>query len=224
MPLRFAPDGAEHLRQWASRHEREAIAVALPPLADRPGGRLHATPALAHACGPAGALGKAARRFVGPHCFPVRALLLDKRPGHNWAVGWHQDRTIAVRERIETAGYGRWSIKDGVPHVEPPARILQAMVTLRLHLDDVDVDVDNAPLLIAPGSHTAGRIDEKDVDATVAALGVSACLADAADIWAYATLILHTSQPARRLFSRRVLQVDFADRPLPGGLRWRGFG
>jgi len=48
----------------------------------------------------------------------VQAILFDKTPDANWKVAWHQDLTIPVEARIETAGFGPWSGKDGVPHVQ----------------------------------------------------------------------------------------------------------
>ncbi|HEV8390676.1 MAG TPA: phytanoyl-CoA dioxygenase, partial [Dongiaceae bacterium] len=86
---------------------------------------------------------------MGAAARPVRAVLFDKNADANWSAGWHQDRTIAVRARLETEGYGPWSVKGGAVHVEPPFDILRGMVTMRAHLDDCDED--NAPLLIAPG-------------------------------------------------------------------------
>src|SRR5690606_38061920 len=57
--------------------------------------------------------------ILGPKAFAVRGILFDKNPQVNWAVAWHQDCAIAVQDKIETAGFGPWSIKAGVPHVEP---------------------------------------------------------------------------------------------------------
>ena len=94
------------------------------------------------------------------------------------------------------------------------------MVTLRVHLDDVPAT--NAPLLIAPGSHRYGRIQEQAVAAVVARCGIATCLAKAGDIWAYATPILHASSVATTPAHRRVLQVDFSADALPGGLEWLG--
>ena len=71
---------------------------------------------------------------IGTGAFATRALLFDKLPRANWLVAWHQDLTIAVRERLDIEGFGAWTIKDGVPHVQPPLGILQNMLTLRLHL------------------------------------------------------------------------------------------
>jgi hypothetical protein len=50
-------------------------------------------------------------QLLGPHFFPVRGILFDKIPDANWKVPWHQDLTIAVREKIEVEGFGPWSVK-----------------------------------------------------------------------------------------------------------------
>jgi ectoine hydroxylase-related dioxygenase (phytanoyl-CoA dioxygenase family) len=146
--------------------------------------------------------------------------MFDKSLETNWALGWHQDRTISVRARIEVDGYGPWTVKAGSVHVEPPFSIIRQMITLRLHLDDVDQD--NAPLLIAPGSHNIGRIPASEIETTVTQLGSHPCLAKAGDVWAYSTGILHASDKAARPRRRRVLQVDFSAENLPGGLEWLG--
>ena len=44
--------------------------------------------------------------------------------------------SIAVAERREAPGFRGWSVKQGVLHVQPPADILEGMLTLRLHLSD----------------------------------------------------------------------------------------
>lgn len=152
----------------------------------------------------------------------VRAVVFDKSPAVNWALGWHQDRTIAVRRRIEMPGFGPWTVKQGQHHVEPPFALIENMVTLRVHLDDVPQD--NTPLLIAPGSHRLGRLSEATIDATVSRCGSFACQAERGDIWGYATPILHASAAARRPARRRVLQIDFSGDDLPGALEWLGVG
>ena len=69
-------------------------------------------------------------------CFAVRGILFNKTPDSNWKVVWHQDRTIAVRERKDAAHFGPWSVKAGVLHVQPPAAVMAKMVAIRLHLDE----------------------------------------------------------------------------------------
>lgn len=61
---------------------------------------------------------------LGERCFAVRGILFDKTPAANWKVVWHQDLSIAVRERRDVDEFGPWSLKEGVPHVQPPVEIL----------------------------------------------------------------------------------------------------
>ena len=147
-------------------------------------------------------------------------MLFDKTPAANWALGWHQDRTVAARARHDLAGWGPWSIKAGLHHVEPPFALIERMVTLRIHLDPVPTD--NAPLLIAPGSHRLGRVPEAGVDAAVTRCGSATCLADRGDIWVYATPILHASGVSKGHARRRVLQIDYSADMLPVPLEWLG--
>lgn len=197
----------------------QGVAADLP--ADRAGIRLHGIVALADMLGP-DALGGEAARLLGTKARPVRAILFDKSAATNWSLGWHQDRTIAVRERIDMPGFGPWSVKSGMTHVEPPFALIERMVTIRIHLDPVPAD--NAPLLVAPGSHRLGRIAEADLESVVARCGTAACLADAGDVWIYATPIVHASAASARTGHRRVLQIDYSADPLPGGLEWLGIG
>lgn len=187
--------------------------------AGRPGVRIGNLPELRPMLAANGAIGSVAASLIGAGARLVRAILFDKSEAANWALGWHQDRIIAVAERVEVDGFQHWNRKAGVLHVEPPLAILQSMVTLRIHLDPVDRD--NAPLLIAPGSHRLGRIPEAEINGAVRRYGSHGCLADRGDIWAYATLVLHASEAARRPRRRRVLQVDYLGSALPGGLRVR---
>jgi hypothetical protein len=196
------------------------IHAALPPFpVGRAGLRLFGLDLKRDCLETGGAIGRLAESCL-PGARPVRATLFDKSDQANWAVGWHQDRTISVADRREVKGFGPWTIKDGVQHVAPPFELLARMITLRIHLDDVGAD--NAPLQIAVGSHRLGRIAEKDVDAVVRHCGIETCLAVAGDVWAYATPILHASQRAAKPVHRRVLQVDYSADSLPGGLRWIG--
>ncbi len=117
-------------------------------------------------------------------------------------------------------GFGPWTIKGGMQHVAPPFDLLTRMVTLRVHIDDVPAT--NAPLLIAPGSHTDGRIPVDAINEVVLRRGIRVCIAEAGDVWLYATPILHASEAATMPVHRRVLQIDFAAEELPGGLDWLG--
>src|SRR6476620_8795540 len=76
------------------------------------------------------------RPFLSGEPVPVRAIFFDKTADKNWLVPWHQDLNIAVAEKHEIPGWGPWSVKEGLPHVRPPAECLADMLTVRLHLDD----------------------------------------------------------------------------------------
>lgn len=165
-------------------------------------------------------IGSIAASVLGPASRPVRAILFNKTASTNWSLGWHQDRTICVKQRKTVEGFGPWTIKGGMHHVAPPFDILARMVTVRVHMDDVPAT--NAPLLIAPGSHTEGRVPVEAIEAVVRRRGMQACIADAGDAWLYATPILHASEAACDPTHRRVLQLDFAAEELPGGLEWLG--
>lgn len=216
----FATYGA-HRFKGALKPCIDALDAALSVLPqDEAGLRLHGIEALAPMLLQDGCMGAVAASVLGATTRPVRAILFNKSPETNWSLGWHQDRTICVRQKIEAPGFGPWTVKRGMIHVAPPFDLLARMVTLRAHLDDVPAT--NAPLLIAPGSHKYGRVAVADVDRVIELCGSASCLAEAGDIWLYATPIIHASEKASMPTSRRVLQVDFAAEDLPCGLEWLG--
>ena len=219
--LDFSDDGATVFRASLAREQLRVVEAALSDLpCYRAGIRLQGIDDLARAFEAAEPAARCAASVLGPDCRPVRAILFDKTPARNWSLAWHQDRTVAVKERIEVAGFGPWSVKNGMPHVEPPIALLARMATLRIHMDAVPAT--NAPLLIARGSHRLGRIAASEVAEVVRRCGTIACLAEPGDVWVYATAILHASEAAATPSRRRVLQVDFAVEELPGGLEWLG--
>jgi len=89
-----------------------------------------------------------ANAVLGERCFAVRGILFNKTPDSNWKVVWHQDRTIAVRERKDAALFGPWSMKAGVPHVQPPSSVMAKMLAIRVHLDESRES--NGPLRVIP--------------------------------------------------------------------------
>jgi len=213
--MQLDPDGAQ---PFAGAFDGQAVAAlrkCFSGLAES--ARLAAVPGLAPLLGPADAL---ARGLLGTAARPVRALFFDKNAERNWALGWHQDRTVAVRARREVPGFSAWTVKAGIHHVVPPFEYLERMLLLRVHLDDAGAD--NAPLLVVPGSHRLGRIAEPDIASVVDRLGTAACLAETGDVWACAAPVLHASERAAAPARRRVLQLSYSADALPGGLEWLG--
>lgn len=218
--LRFRDDGAQRFHSAAM----ECLADIERALADLPhdpaGTRLFGVLALRPILARDGPVGRIAASLIGPNSRPVRVIMFDKPPNANWPLDWHQDRTIAVGHRIDVAGFGPWSIKGGVHHVSPTIDLLARMLTLRVHLDQVPFN--NAPLLIACGSHRCGVVPTPNIAAVVAEREITACLAERGDVWAYGTLILHASKPASPPTRRRVLHIDYSPDDLPDELEWLG--
>jgi len=164
----------------------------------------------------------ALRRFadavLGEPCFAVRALFFDKTSHANWKVVWHQDLTVAARQRIDLPGYGPWTDKAGVPHVQPPVDVLEHMLAVRLHLDPCGED--NGPVRVLDGTHRLGRLTARTIDELRARLPESVCLAAEGSLLAFRPLLLHASSPARRPMHRRVIHIEYAARPLDSPLAW----
>jgi ectoine hydroxylase-related dioxygenase (phytanoyl-CoA dioxygenase family) len=168
--------------------------------------------------GPAAPLGVLAAEEAGATVIPVRVLLFDKTPAANWAVPWHQDRTIAVKARHDVAGFGPWSGKGDVHYVEPPISILEGMLTLRLFVDDCDDD--NGPLEVAIGSHQVGRLPLGELASMVRHSAIVVGTGRAGDVLVMKALAVHSSKRARSPAHRRVLHVDYATSALPAPLEW----
>jgi ectoine hydroxylase-related dioxygenase (phytanoyl-CoA dioxygenase family) len=159
-----------------------------------------------------------AESVLGPHCFAVRGILFDKTPNANWKVIWHQDLTIAVKQRRDVPGFGPWSEKDGVPHVQPPAALLERMLAVRVHLDDCGPE--NGPVRVIPRSHRSGRLSGNEVDAWKRSGEAVDCTVPRGGILAFHPLTLHASSPAAKPAHRRVVHLEYAADSLPDGLMW----
>lgn len=148
----------------------------------------------------------------------VRGILFDKTPQSNWYVTWHQDLSIPVLKKVETEGYGAWSVKEGVIHVQPPSEILERMVSLRIHLDPCSIE--NGAIKFIPGSHLLGKLEPDAIETLKADREMMLCPAERGDIIAMKPLILHASSKAESPAHRRVLHLEYNCADLPNGLQW----
>jgi hypothetical protein len=154
---------------------------------------------------------------LAPGCIPVRAILFDKTGDANWTVPWHQDRSIAVRERLNAPNFGPWSTKAGITHVQPPVEILKQMFTLRFHLDPCDTT--NGPLRVIPATHHH-ILDQTEIDQILRTTPQTTCTCQPGGLLIMKPLILHASSPAAHLSHRRVIHVEFGPPSLPHNLQW----
>jgi ectoine hydroxylase-related dioxygenase (phytanoyl-CoA dioxygenase family) len=164
------------------------------------------------------AFGRYLWSVIGREMVAVKATLFDKGVENNWRAQWHQDRAIAVKERMNVAGYGPWSMKSGSLHVEPPAEILAQMLAVRIHLDFCGSE--NGPLRVIPGSHLLGKLADEQVAALVAAKEMVEIYAPQGAIILMRPLVVHSSSAARDAAHRRVLHVEFAPVESISPLQW----
>jgi ectoine hydroxylase-related dioxygenase (phytanoyl-CoA dioxygenase family) len=155
-----------------------------------------------------------------PGAIPVRVVAFNKSETDNWALPWHQDRVIAVKERTDVPGFSNWTRKAGVWHVEPPIALLERMIFARVHLDAATPD--NGALELACGTHVLGRVADVDVSRHLAENGhePELCLARRGDILFAAALTLHRSRASRSAAGRRAVRIDYSADQLPTPLEW----
>ncbi len=133
---------------------------------------------------------------------------------------WHRDLTICVKRKSDEPvnGYGPWSVKDGVPHVQAPVELLRKMVTLRVHLDLTDAD--NGALKVIPRSHHS-EVWTTSETSSVDLASSATCECAAGDVLAMSPLIQHSSPRSQRNTRRRVLHFEYAPaESLHPSLRW----
>jgi hypothetical protein len=164
-------------------------------------------------------LQRAIAAILGPGFGLVRALFFDKPPEQSWALPWHKDLTVAVRDnRLPGGRFRNPTRKAGVPHVEAPLEVLHAMLTVRIHLDDVTEE--NGPLRVIPGSHHSGKVLE------LGAAAPRSILARRGDVLLMRPLLAHCSNRSRpgTPRHRRILHLEFAaSADLPDGYAWHTF-
>ncbi|MGE0268732.1 MAG: phytanoyl-CoA dioxygenase family protein [Candidatus Omnitrophota bacterium] len=148
----------------------------------------------------------------------VRAIYFNKTSEANWGVVWHQDKTIAVDRQTDIAGWGPWTIKDGVQHVQPDINVLERMVTIRIHLDPADES--NGCLKVIPRSHQFGILTQNQVDELKVKRDSVSCIVERGDAVLMRPHVLHSSNKADKPAQRRVVHLEYSDYTLPDGLSW----
>lgn len=157
-------------------------------------------------------------QILGAGAFVVRGILFDKTAETNWKVPWHQDLTIAVLERADIAGFGPWTMKDGVHHVQPPVEILESMLAVRIHLDECGPE--NGPIRVIRGSHSHGRLSAEQIQTMQQTSPGVSCAVGRGGILVMRPLLLRASSAAMSPSHRRVIHLEFAASELPAGLCW----
>ena len=158
--------------------------------------------------------------IAGEKARVVRAIFFDKTPEANWKVPFHQDLTIAVREQKDVEGFSAWTRKADIFHVQPPATLLENIVSLRVHLDDTDES--NGALRVVVGSHRFGRLSAAQIQKMKVKGKTVTCRVGKGGAMLMRPLLLHASSAATNALHRRVLHFEFSSVELLEGLEWFG--
>ncbi|MDE1465558.1 phytanoyl-CoA dioxygenase family protein [Spartinivicinus poritis] len=148
----------------------------------------------------------------------VRVIVFDKTPNKNWLVTWHQDKTISVNDKKAIPGWGSWTLKDGINHVQPDVKVLEDMVTFRIHLDEANES--NGCLKVIPKSHSLGILSKNEQDRVVRESEEYTCLAKPGDLLIMRPLLLHSSSKGIMPHHRRIVHIEYSSFKLPQGLAW----
>jgi ectoine hydroxylase-related dioxygenase (phytanoyl-CoA dioxygenase family) len=147
----------------------------------------------------------------------VQCTLFDKSPDNNWLVALHQDLSIPVRWRVDSPECSGWSEKEGQLYAQPPVRVLEQLVAVRIHIDDCPAE--SGALRMVAKSHVEGRLSRERAEELQN--GEPAVPVSRGGALVMRPLILHASSKATSLASRRVLHFVFGPQTLPLGLEWR---
>ena len=155
---------------------------------------------------------------AGRDLVAVNATLFEKTSELAWRVGWHQDRVIAVRERMQVVGYGPWFVKAGVPYAEAPTAVLEQMLALRIYLDDTDSE--SSALHVISGSHRSGKLPDEELSDLVAKSHAIEIDVAKGGILLTRPLLIHASSMAHSPERRRVLLIELAPAEAISPLQW----
>ncbi len=156
------------------------------------------------------------QEVFGSRGFVVKSIYFDKPPASNWYVPYHQDLTISVDAKTTHNGFSAWTVKHNQFAVQPPVSVLEAITTVRIHLDDTDES--NGVLAVIPQSHLAGIVRPEEVhrNRTTEVL----CKVPKGGVMLMKPLTLHRSGRTTNNARRRVVHIELTTVELPGGLHW----
>lgn len=156
------------------------------------------------------------KNLGGANYFLSKSIYFDKPASSNWFVSYHQDLSISVAEKHDAKGYKNWTIKRNQFGVQPPRKILESTIAIRIHLDDTDAS--NGALKVISGSHRAGVI-RKENDPLDKKQEVI-CDVSAGSCMLMKPLLFHASNRSSVGTRRRVIHLEFCNQALDDRLVW----
>ena len=155
--------------------------------------------------------------ILGQRAVAIDCTLFVKSVDRNWLVAIHQDLSIPMAARREDPEWTGWSRKQGRLFAQPPVRVLEELIAVRIHLDDCDEG--NGALRVVPGSHKYGRLNPRDVLRNRDRHGEQTIPVNRAGAMIMKPLLLHASSKSSSFAPRRVLQFVLAPLMLAHSLR-----
>lgn len=146
-------------------------------------------------------------RFLSKDAKAVQCTYFNKSVTDNWSVTSHRDLSIPVASKVDSAKWSGWSKKEGVLYAQPPRKVLESLLIVRIHLEHNNHE--NGALRVIPGSHLNQSEDSEEVICDVKKGGALIMR----------PLIVHKS-PKLISGTRRVLHFVFGPRFLPDGAEW----
>ena len=220
--MSFSDDGYEIVTSFLSPEQLDTLSSKIGSVdLDRSTGGIRNAqlifPCIAELCSSRDVINKTAGYFQSLPTL-VRAILFNKTESNNWLVPWHQDRTVAVSCKFQAQGWGPWSRKDGVLHVQPPIEVLNSMVTFRIHLDSTTEQ--NGCLSVVPGSHKRGVLTQQEIVEKSDSFNPVLCEAPAGSALVMRPHLLHASAKGTAPTQRRIIHLEYSDYQLPSGALW----
>ena len=148
--------------------------------------------------------------------FLTKAIYFDKPSESNWFVAYHQDLTISVDKKVDVKNYINWTFKKGQFGVQPPIKILQSTITVRIHLDKTDKN--NGALKIIPKSHLKGIYRTQSINWEKEKEHI--CEVEKGGVMLMKPLTLHASNRTTNQKQRRVIHLEFCNQELAKPLIW----
>jgi len=154
--------------------------------------------------------------FSESNYFLTKAIYFDKPLNSNWFVGYHQDLSIYVDQKIESEFYKNWIVRKGLYGVQPPINILEDSITIRIHLDDTDIG--NGALKVISKSHLKGiiRVEKEGLEIEKENI----CQVKSGGVMLMKPLLLHASIKTTNGKQRRVIHLEFCKHKLESPLNW----
>jgi hypothetical protein len=123
---------------------------------------------------------------------------------------WHQDRFVAVRERMAVRGYDTWRTRSGTVRVEAPAEVLAQMLAVRIHIGE------QTRFRVIPGSHRHGKLSAAAMEKLIATSTFTEVDANRGDILLMRPLLVHASAAPQQ----RVIHIELAPAEAISPLQW----